>query len=70
MSLSATERQRKRRTALRERHLRPVQLWLPDTRDPQVESRIRAQCAALASDPHEGEILDWIEAASDSEGWE
>jgi hypothetical protein len=71
MAMTAAERQAARRARLRVDRLRPVQLWVPDTRDPQLAKRIRNQCRALAADPHEGEIMDWVEAATgEIEDWE
>jgi hypothetical protein len=49
--------------------LRPVQLWVPDTRQPSFAALCREQSAKLAKDPHETEILEWIEDISDQKGW-
>jgi hypothetical protein len=40
---AAKERVRKHRESLRAHGLRPVQIWIPDTRRPQFLSRYRAQ---------------------------
>jgi Protein of unknown function (DUF3018) len=57
------------RRRMREQGLRPVQLWVPDTRSPEVAAELRRQSLALAGDPAEREILDWIEEVTDTEGW-
>jgi hypothetical protein len=54
---------------LRASGLRPVQIWVPDARRPGFAEECRAQSRALAGDAHERETLDWIEAATDTEGW-
>jgi hypothetical protein len=70
MASQSAERVRKRRDALRRAGLRPVQLWVPDTRDAAFVAECRRQALALRNDPHEAEILDWIERAADRTGWE
>ncbi len=57
---------RRRMASYRERMrasgLRPLQIWAPDTRNPEVLEKIRREVAALAaSDPAGDEIMDWIE---------
>ena len=52
------------RQTLREKGLRPVQLWLPDTRTPEFAARARQQCARInAADRAEG-MMDWVERVS------
>jgi hypothetical protein len=69
MALDAAARQKARRERLRAQGLRPVQLWVPDTKSPQFAARVRRQCQALASDPREAEINDWLaEAMADMAG--
>jgi hypothetical protein len=62
MTKSTAERVGKRRTALRAAGLRPVQLWVPDTRQPGFaeECRRQARLAAEAdrNDPGLAEFLD------------
>ncbi|QLQ24123.1 MAG: antitoxin MazE family protein [Dechloromonas sp.] len=69
MATPVIERVNKHRTALRSAGLRPVQLWVPDTRRPQFAEECRRQSALLRDDGHERDVLDWIEAVSDDEGW-
>jgi hypothetical protein len=47
-----------------------VQIWVPDTRREDFAQECRRQCALVREDPHEADVLDWLQAASDTEGWE
>ena len=69
MSANVVERVKRHRDGLRAAGLRPVQIWVPDTRRPGFAEECRRQSRSLRDDPHEREILDWIEAAADTEGW-
>ncbi|WP_299441800.1 antitoxin MazE family protein [uncultured Rhodospira sp.] len=69
MAMSSAERVRKRRAALRAQGLRPVQIWVPDTRQPGFAEECRRQCLALRDDPHEQEIIDWLERVAETEDW-
>lgn len=70
MATTAAERVRKRRVALRMAGLRPIQLWVPDTHRPSFAKECRRQSALLRADTQERDVLAWIEAVSDTEGWE
>jgi hypothetical protein len=41
---------------------RPVQIWVPDTRNPEIAERIRAEARALAQQSDNDDVMDWIEA--------
>jgi hypothetical protein len=69
MATDTAARVQKRRDALRKAGLRPVQLWVPDTRRPSFAEECHRQSAALSDDAHEKDVLDWIETATDTEGW-
>ena len=69
MGTPTNDRVRKHREALKLAGLRPVQLWVPDTRRPAFAEECKAQSARLANDPQENEVLEWIEAAADDSGW-
>ncbi len=62
-------RVQKHRDILRSHGLRPVQLWIPDSRRKGFVEECRRQSLSLTSDAHETETLDWIESASDYEEW-
>ncbi len=57
------------RSRLREQGLRPVQVWVPDTRSAAVAAEWRRQSLSLAQDPAERETMAWIEGLSDTDGW-
>jgi len=64
-------RVQKRREALRRAGLRPVQIWVPDTRRDDFAEQCRRQAQRVAradrADPQLLELLD--EALADVEGW-
>ena len=70
MSISTSARVQKHRAALRESGLRPVQIWVPDTRRPGFAEECRRQSQLLQDDILERETTDWLEAAADREGWQ
>lgn len=63
------ERMRARRERLRAEGLRPVQVWVPDLRDPRVRAAIRRDSAKLARHPENAAIDDWLDAVRDPEDW-
>lgn len=69
MATSVSERVGRYRTNLREAGLRPVQIWVPDTRRPGFADECRRQSSLLKGDPLEQDVLDWIEQAADTDGW-
>lgn len=69
MSTKVVERVKRHREGLRAAGLRPVQIWVSDTRRPGFAEECRRQSLSLRDDPHEREILDWIETVADTEGW-
>ncbi len=70
MPLSILERVHKHREKLRKSGLRPVQIWVPDTRKKDFTEECRRQSLLIAHDPQEKEMLDWIEDVSDAKGWQ
>jgi hypothetical protein len=70
MSSSLSARVRAHRERLRAAGLRRVQIWVPDTRRPGFDEECRRQAERVAaSEAHEQHVRDWLEAASDREGW-
>ncbi len=60
----SSARTRRYREAMRKRGLRPVQVWVPDTRSPEFAERVRRECARMnAADERDG-LMDWVEAVS------
>ena len=71
MATSVNQRVWKHRLALRKAGLRPVQIWVPDTRKPgfSEECRRQGQVAAKAdlADPDLLEVMD--AALADADEW-
>lgn len=70
-STHVNERVQKHRDALRKAGLRPVQLWVPDTRRPDFAEECRRQCRLVAhsdaGDRATQQLLD--EALADLDAW-
>ena len=60
-----SERRRAYRDRLKARGLRPLVLWVPDTRRPGFAAEIARQLALVEADQDDRETLDLIEAAAD-----
>lgn len=57
-------RVKKRRDDLRKAGLRPVQIWVPDTRRPGFAAECRRQSlAAAAADAADPDLQDFLDAA-------
>lgn len=71
MPTPTSERVQKRREALRAAGLRPVQIWVPDTRRPGFTAECRRQVALLAEADHlNTELSDFMDAAlADLDDW-
>ncbi len=66
MPASVNQRVKKHRDALRAAGLRPVQIWVPDTRAPGFEEEYRRQAALVgAADRANPEDIEYLEAALD-----
>ena len=71
MPASAPEKMKKYREKLRAAGLRPVQVWVPDTRSKKLAAQVRKQSLLVAADHQaETEINNWIDTVADTEGWE
>ena len=66
---TTAERVKQHRDGMRRAGFRPVQIWVPDTRAPGFAEECRRQSLLLKQDPHEKEVLDWLEQVADREGW-
>jgi Tfp pilus assembly PilM family ATPase len=64
VATSVGERVQKRREALRAAGLRPVQIWVPDTRRPGFDDECRRQSRETArADAADGDLQDFLDAA-------
>lgn len=70
MTATSSHRVQKHRAGLRASGLRPVQIWVPDTRRPGFAEECRRQSRLLRDDARERETLEWLDAAADREGWQ
>jgi hypothetical protein len=70
MPRTSTEKMRDYRGRLRAKGLRPLQLWVPDMRDPKVRARIRREFRYVARQPADSETDALLEAnLAELEGW-
>jgi len=69
MPSSVVRRVRNYRDKMHAAGLRPLQIWVPDTRRPGFAAECRRQSLALRNDPAEGDVQEWLEAAADTEDW-
>lgn len=68
---NVNERVQKHREALRRSGLRPIQIWVPDTRRPGFAEECRRQCRLAARDDLADAALRQFmdEALEDVDGW-
>ena len=70
-NLSVNQRVQKHRDGLRMAGLRPVQIWVPDTRRPGFAEECRRQCLLAAADSADAEIQSLLdESLADMDDWE
>ncbi len=67
---TSIEKVRDHRARLRAQGLRPVQIWVPDTRGPGFAAEARRQSLLISGDAPEAETLDWIDKAANRRGWQ
>lgn len=64
----ARDKVRAHRQRLRERGLRPIQIWVPDVRSPAFKAEAHRQSLAVAGSPHADEDQRFIDVVSDRDG--
>jgi hypothetical protein len=64
-SRPARDKVRAHRERLRQRGLRPIQIWVPDVRSAAFKAEAHRQSLAVASSAHATEDQDFIDAISD-----
>lgn len=64
------ERVARYRVSMRESGLRPIQIWVPDTRRSGFAAECRRQCLNIRKHPSEQKTLQWLRKAADTEGWQ
>jgi len=65
MSSSTRDKVRSYRQRMRARGLRPVQIWVPDTRTEAFRAEAHRQSLAVARSAHEREDQAFIDAVSE-----
>ena len=69
MSAESRRKSREKARAYRERMrakgLRPIQLWVPDTRAPEFAAEAHRQSLAVANSPFAKEDQDFVDAMSE-----
>jgi len=63
---ASRNRVRDYRERLRRQGLRPIQIWVPDTRAAGFAAEAHRQSAAIAASPHEADDQTFIDAISDA----
>ena len=69
MSEPVKRRVTRHRDKLRASGLRPLQIWVPDTRSPGFATEARRQSMRLWDDVNEKDTLDWLAEVADTTGW-
>lgn len=71
MFSSSNERVRQHREKLRAAGLRPIQIWVPDTRRAGFAAECRRQSRVVAeTDAGDEDLLDFLDAAiAEAEAW-
>lgn len=69
MTSKGAARVQRHRMHLREKGLRPIQIWVPDTHRAGFAEECKKQSRIAAASEHEVEILDFISNAADRGEW-
>jgi len=69
MPASTNLRVQKHRAQLRAAGLRPIQIWVPDTRQSSFSEECHRQSLLLKNDPLESAINDWLDEVRDTKDW-
>ena len=67
---SSSAQVQRHRQALRAAGLRPIQIWVPDTRRRGFDAECRRQSLLLRDDLHERDALNWLRQVADMEDWQ
>ncbi|PTN33508.1 antitoxin MazE family protein [Desulfonatronum sp. SC1] len=62
--LSAREAMRGYRARMKERGMRSIQIWVPDTRTQEVADEMRRQSSLVSQSQEESEVLEFLENVS------
>jgi hypothetical protein len=67
--LSSKEKVRAHRERLRAQGLRPIQIWVPDTRSPEFAAEAHRQSLSVAQSPYAKDDQDFIDSISEFSDW-
>ena len=62
--VTANGRVKAHRERLRAKGLRPIQIWVPDTRAPGFAEEVRRQCLLIAGSPQEADDQPFIDSVA------
>ena len=60
---------RRYRARQKAKGMKLLRIWVPDPDAPGFAEEARRQAALLRGDPHEAEVLEWIEQVADTTDW-
>lgn len=63
-SPTSRDKVRRHRARLRAEGLRPIQIWVPDTRSPRFAAEARRQCKLIAESPQEADDQAFVDSIS------
>ncbi|KRF20960.1 hypothetical protein ASG90_00640 [Nocardioides sp. Soil797] len=63
--MSTRDRVKRHRQRLRDQGMRPIQIWVPDTRAPSFANEAHRQSLLAANDPDTADAQEFIESTSD-----
>lgn len=66
---SVNMRVQKHRNALKAKGFRPIQIWIPDTRQKGFAEECKRQSMLIKNDAQEHDVLEWISSVTDDKGW-
>ncbi len=69
MTSTTAERVKKHRESLRAAGLRPVQIWVHDTRQPGFAAECARQSRTVTRHAADAAAQQWLERAADTDGW-
>jgi hypothetical protein len=61
-SPSSRDKVRSHRARLRAQGLRPIQIWVPDTRSPRFAAEARRQCELISASPFAAEDQAFVDS--------
>lgn len=70
LSSPTTQRVQKHRDGLRAAGMRPVQIWVPDTRREGFALECKRQSLLIKRDTLEVDTQNWVQAVADTTGWQ